>query len=1343
MICLGLLALGCGGGGLGFGSAERQRIPDWPGHSFEGAQSSGSFSLVAVDSGDESRIDSRSTSALRLDVQSRGSGRYRVDIYGQGLPASDRAFLHLKYDSSSTHPVASVLEPALRENTVFLGLSDFPGIVALGLVGMRGEKTLSGDALLASVEFEAGPPQAVRRASTVTGGLVKDLRFDTTNTDTLVWSLANSGDYNQNGQVSITDLTQIGIYFQARNTDSNWNEARVADGDENGIIAVQDLTPIGLNFLRRCDGYSVQTGSSESGPFSPIGSAPIGDAVAPGGLGFKVFNYQVGAPVNGAWYVVAAVDEQASQTATGFSNAVQYASANFPAPQNLSASSDGSKITLSWQAPVGSVPDGYHAFVSDSAAMAGAQQMNVGPITQLTFDCPLAVGIDSVHFFGVKAVYGAELSGFSNVFNYSPIGAPPQNLSAAKNGAVVSLSWAAPASGTPEGYNAYVDDANADMSAALKINLGPITNLNFDCPLAVSPDSSHYFAVKAIFNGEETGYSNIYFYEPGNPNDSDPPAWDVPGQEGIKLATPGDTVVDIEWYTASDIGSPPVSYQIFYAPSASGINWAGAPQDSGAAGTTTKQISGLSNGVSYDFGVRAVDNSGNATTNTNFLSATPVGGGVPVDSGVWQTPELVDDGGQVSTQQVGWLPDVAIDSSGVIHISHYNNSSQDLLYTYGNSGSWTTVTIDSEGDTGLWSDIEINPVTDLPMIAYHNAGAASLCFASYDGSTWNVETVDSGGDLGAFASLAFDPADDNPAIAYWNTIGQDVKYAKWNGSAWQKTTAWNGTTGYQLNGAYTSLGFSPTTGDPAISFCKNASEFDFQLWLAQNDGTGWDSGPISLGPSSDLGIYTVGMNSCLAFSPSGAIYVTHVELLGDVFITENSTGEWVDSDIGDTDFLSNADKIETSIVWSNSNPHWLYYDSGGGSVYYGAGLANGAVLDGAGSGAYPCIEADANGDLHGVWLDVSDNVLRYGFKDGNADWVLETAYDGNATGTGTVGDRASLQFHPGNFSPMISYYDVSNSGLKFARDTGSGWENETVVNNFSDGSASGMVVSPNGTANIAYFSVSSQSYGLYVAQGTLGNWDYLTIQEGDFSQTTDVVGNYCSIGIGGGPTYQLGVSYYNASQHRLEMALDDGSGGWEQTPVDIFNDAGRWTSTAFNPANKLPGVAYWARDTQDLYFAERAGNGIWTPQAVDTGANVGQHCSLVYGANTAKPWISYYDLSNKQLKLRYLDNDLIWRSVDIPAPAGSTNYGDWSSMAWHPAHQRAAVAFYDTTNGKLWYVFIGDPAAPQAAVEVAGSELVKSGAHCNLRFNAGTNQPSIAYQDVTNGDLYYVRRAPN
>ena len=287
-----------------------------------------------------------------------------------------------------------------------------------------------------------------------------------------------------------------------------------------------------------------------------------------------------------------------------------------------------------------------------------------------------------------------------------------------------------------------------------------------------------------------------------------------------------------------------------------------------------------------------------------------------------------------------------------------------------------------------------------------------------------------------------------------------------------------------------------------------------------------------------------------------------------------------------------------------------------------------------------------------------------------------------------------------------------------------------------------------GTAAIGFFSIDAEGGGLYIAEGGFGSWSFDTVLEFDLLAGGDVSGNYCSLAVNYPPENSPGITYYNASQKRLEFQQGDGTGGFEQKTIDISNDPGRWSSVAYNPASKLPGVAYYARDVGDLYFSQRSGGGDFEAQIpVDGVGQVGNHCSLAYSATGGRPWISYYDDSNRRLKVAYVTATKQWNEpdawdyVEIPAPGGSTNYGLYSSIAWHPLLDRPAVAFYDGDAKKLWYVFIGDPDAPQAAVEVAGGTNAE-GIFPSLVFSPDTGEPGIAYHDGTGGDLRYVERDP-
>jgi hypothetical protein len=92
------------------------------------------------------------------------------------------------------------------------------------------------------------------------------------------WSYRNAGDLNLDGQVTIADLTPIGVHFQQSSQDPNWLQHQVADADLNGVVSIQDLTPIGLNFRGRVTEYELQALEFGATEWHSVGSIAFTDS---------------------------------------------------------------------------------------------------------------------------------------------------------------------------------------------------------------------------------------------------------------------------------------------------------------------------------------------------------------------------------------------------------------------------------------------------------------------------------------------------------------------------------------------------------------------------------------------------------------------------------------------------------------------------------------------------------------------------------------------------------------------------------------------------------------------------------------------------------------------------------------------------------------------------------------------------------------------------------------------------------------------------------------------------------------------------------------------------------
>jgi len=88
----------------------------------------------------------------------------------------------------------------------------------------------------------------------------------------LGWSYFNSGDYDQDGEVAIPDITLIAQRYLHRQVDGVWPDEldEVIDGDRNGEIGISDITPIAVNYLRTVVGYSIQGTDEVDGEFTEL-----------------------------------------------------------------------------------------------------------------------------------------------------------------------------------------------------------------------------------------------------------------------------------------------------------------------------------------------------------------------------------------------------------------------------------------------------------------------------------------------------------------------------------------------------------------------------------------------------------------------------------------------------------------------------------------------------------------------------------------------------------------------------------------------------------------------------------------------------------------------------------------------------------------------------------------------------------------------------------------------------------------------------------------------------------------------------------------------------------------
>jgi len=129
-------------------------------------------------------------------------------------------------------------------------------------------------------------PRAVSSAPTSTGAATS-LTWDIS-TPALQWRYYNPGDYNQDGEVNISDLTPLAAHLNQAPPDNTTDSVlSVIDGDSNGLVNISDITPLGANLGHRVTGYEFfdstnfddSTFDNSPSTIAPSTSVPFANAV--------------------------------------------------------------------------------------------------------------------------------------------------------------------------------------------------------------------------------------------------------------------------------------------------------------------------------------------------------------------------------------------------------------------------------------------------------------------------------------------------------------------------------------------------------------------------------------------------------------------------------------------------------------------------------------------------------------------------------------------------------------------------------------------------------------------------------------------------------------------------------------------------------------------------------------------------------------------------------------------------------------------------------------------------------------------------------------------------------
>ncbi|UNM09108.1 MAG: PKD domain-containing protein [Planctomycetales bacterium] len=201
--------------------------------------------------------------SVNLSVSEQEDGSLLAEVSVEDAKDLRALYFSISYDTGHWHAVAS---SAARQfgrpsELLSLGVLDTREAMHHGQLYIHPQNAegFSGSGKLATVHFERGALGSVRAASKApTGpGSRSDISYELNTTYGLFWHYYNQGDYDQNGEVNISDLTPLGIHLKEVGPFGPATIPGMIDGDANGEINLADITPIGANFGARVSSYNL------------------------------------------------------------------------------------------------------------------------------------------------------------------------------------------------------------------------------------------------------------------------------------------------------------------------------------------------------------------------------------------------------------------------------------------------------------------------------------------------------------------------------------------------------------------------------------------------------------------------------------------------------------------------------------------------------------------------------------------------------------------------------------------------------------------------------------------------------------------------------------------------------------------------------------------------------------------------------------------------------------------------------------------------------------------------------------------------------------------------------
>jgi PKD repeat protein len=309
---------------------------------------------------------------FELKVADLGS-QVKLEVIAENAHNLKAAYIDLSYDAGAYTPLGAqatgLLKGGAQQQLIELAVTGEPGVVHHGQVLAKPQSAhgFTGTGVVTTMVFAR---QAMPHSASVAPDSDRSKTVLSWSANgVLSWRFASTGDYNQDGEVNISDLTRLSIHLDESVAPELFpfeSASSVSDGDNNGQVNLADISPIGANYGNSLRKYIVYASLNETdypaentdaSLVNPVGEVGIETAVGTPSAERLSFSYALASPMNGAFYWVRPADDSGPGTA---SNSLQYFTPNLSPVADIvpDVASGAAPLHVNFDASGSNDPDG-------------------------------------------------------------------------------------------------------------------------------------------------------------------------------------------------------------------------------------------------------------------------------------------------------------------------------------------------------------------------------------------------------------------------------------------------------------------------------------------------------------------------------------------------------------------------------------------------------------------------------------------------------------------------------------------------------------------------------------------------------------------------------------------------------------------------------------------------------------------------------------------------------------------------------------------------------------------------------------------------------------------------